>query len=132
MHQEQPVATPTYFKETDSSNLRHQPAIHDGDGTIVRKLFFRDHSQLPIRFDIWELPPGASEGAHTYADDDALEEIYYVLQGQGKLLIEGEEVTVTPGEAVLVPPGVDHALFNTGAEPLRLVLLWGEPQPASA
>jgi mannose-6-phosphate isomerase-like protein (cupin superfamily) len=36
------------------------------------------------------------------------------------------------GAAVLVPPGVDHGLFNTGSEPLRLVLLFGEPQSAAS
>jgi len=41
--------------------------------------------------------------------------------------IEGEEVPVEPGDAVLVPPGVDHGLYNSGTEPLRLVLLFGEP-----
>jgi mannose-6-phosphate isomerase-like protein (cupin superfamily) len=42
--------------------------------------------------------------------------------------IAGEEVAVAPGDAVLVPPGVDHGLYNTGTEPLRLVLLFGEPR----
>ena len=120
----------TYWKETDSTDLRAQAAIHEGEGTILRRLFFRQRSQLPIRFDIWELPPGASEGDHIHGSDDALEEIYYFLEGQGKLVIEGEEVAVTRGDAVLVPPGVDHGLYNTGTAPLRLVLLWGEPQAA--
>jgi oxalate decarboxylase/phosphoglucose isomerase-like protein (cupin superfamily) len=35
---------------------------------------------------------------------------------------------VARGDAVLVPSGIDHGLYNTGTEPLRLVLLWGEPQ----
>ena len=39
-------------------------------------------------------------------------------------------VPVTAGDAVLVPPGVDHGFRNTGTEPLRLILLWGEPQAA--
>lgn len=60
------AATATYWKETDSTDLRRQEAIHEGVGTIVRKMFFREQSQLPIRFDIWELPPGGSQGDHTH------------------------------------------------------------------
>jgi quercetin dioxygenase-like cupin family protein len=122
------MASAKYWIETDATHVREQ-AIHDGQGTIVRRLFFREHSQLPIRFDIWELPPGASEGNHTHAGDDALEEIYYVMQGQGQLRVEGEDVPLAPGVAVLVPPGVDHGLYNTGADTLRLLILWGKPQP---
>jgi oxalate decarboxylase/phosphoglucose isomerase-like protein (cupin superfamily) len=29
---------------------------------------------------------------------------------------------------MLVPPGIDHGFANTGTEPLRLVLLFGEPR----
>ena len=119
----------TYWKQTDSTDLRAQPAIHEGEGTILRRLFFREHSQLGVRFDVWELPPGASEGCHTHDGTDALEEIYYVLAGQGLMRIAAEEVALAPGDAVLVPPGVDHGLFNTGPEPLRLVLLFGKPLP---
>jgi mannose-6-phosphate isomerase-like protein (cupin superfamily) len=122
------VATVKFWKETDATDLRSQAAIHEGEGTILRRLFFREQSQLGVRFDVWELPPGASEGDHTHGDDNALEEIYYFLAGHGTMSIEGEEVTVAPGDAVLVPPGVDHGLANTGAEPLRLVLLFGKPQ----
>jgi len=73
------VASATFWKETDSTDLRYQAAIHEGVGTIVRRMFFREQSQLPIRFDIWELPPGASEGDHTHGGTGpgrALEEIY--------------------------------------------------------
>ena len=124
------MPTATYWKQTDSTDLRAKLAIHGGEGTILRRLFFREQSQLGVRFDVWELPPGASEGCHTHGGEDALEEIYYVLAGQGLMRIESDEVTLAPGDAVLVPPGVDHGLFNTGTEPLRLVLLFGEPRTA--
>lgn len=130
------TATATYWKQTDVTELRHQEAIHAGVGTIVRKLFFREQSRLPVRFDLWELAPGVSEGDHSHGgtgnDDNGhpLEEIYYFLQGHGMMRIADEEVAVGPGDAILVPPGVVHGLYNTGTEPLRLVLLFGEPVPA--
>ena len=118
----------TYWKQTDSTDLRAQAAIHAGEGTILRRLFFRAESKLDVKFDVWELPPGASEGNHTHGDDSALEEIYYFLAGQGTMTIDGDVVAVAAGDAILVPPGVDHGLSNTGTGPPRLVLLFGKPQ----
>jgi mannose-6-phosphate isomerase-like protein (cupin superfamily) len=121
------VAGERYWKETDSTDIRAQAAIHAGEGTILRRLFFRDRSKLGVKFDVWELAPGVTEGSHTHEGERALEEIYYVLQGQGIMTVEDETVPIGPGDAVLVPPGVDHGLANTGSEPLRLVLLFGPP-----
>lgn len=129
---------PTYWKQSDSTDLREHAAMHGGDGVIVRRSFFREQSQLAVRFDVWELAPGVSEGSHTHGgasasdgDERPLEEIYYFLQGSGVMWMDGEDVPVTAGDAVMVPPGVDHGFRNTGTEPLRLVLLWGPPQAAS-
>jgi mannose-6-phosphate isomerase-like protein (cupin superfamily) len=36
-------------------------------------------------------------------------EIYYVLDGEGVLELDGDEVPLTPGTAVLVKPGVRHS-----------------------
>ena len=119
----------TFWKESDSTDIRPRTAIHDGEGTILRRMFFREQSRLGVRFDVWELPPGVSEGSHVHEGEKALEEVYYFLAGHGTMWIEGEEVAVAPGDAVMVPPGVDHGLANTGTEPLRLVLLFGKPSP---
>lgn len=35
-------------------------------------------------------------------------EVYYVLAGEGSLLVGGETVPLRPGTTVLVPPGVRH------------------------
>jgi mannose-6-phosphate isomerase-like protein (cupin superfamily) len=119
---------PRYRRQTDRSDVRHQEAIHEGIGTITRLGFFREHSRLGVRFDIWELPPGATEGSHIHGQESPLEEIYYFLEGRGTMTIEGELVSVSAGDAVMVPPGVDHDLRNTGDTTLRLVLLWGRPR----
>lgn len=112
--------------------------MHGGEGVIVRRSFFREQSRLPIRLDVWELAPDVSEGRHTHGgptatlgDERPLEEIYYFLQGSGVMWVDGEEEPVQAGDAVLVPPGVDHGFRNTGTEPLRLVLIWGEPEGAA-
>ncbi len=78
---------------------------------------------------IWELPPGAVEGDHVHEDDDNYEETsYHFLSGAGAIRIDGGEIPLRPGDAFLIPAGVDHGLRNTGSEDLRLLLIFGKPK----
>ena len=49
-------------------------------------------------------------------------ELYYVLEGEGKVLLDGEEEAVRPGTIVHIPPGVVH-----GAVGKMKVLVVGIP-----
>jgi mannose-6-phosphate isomerase-like protein (cupin superfamily) len=65
------------------------------------------------------LPPGSAVGLHTHRRD---EEIYYVLEGEGLLTDDGEEVAVGPGYATVCNPGGSHALANTSAQDMVLLI----------
>ncbi len=117
-----------FWKESDSTDVRSVEAVHGGDGAIRMRRFFQGKSGIGLNFHIWELDPGASEGSHIHEDDDSYEETYYFLEGEGIMWIDGEDVPVAAGDAVLVPPGVDHGFRNSGSESLRLVLLFGKPK----
>ena len=41
------------------------------------------------------------------------------------MTIEGEIIHVSMNVAVMVPPGVDHGIRNTGAGPLKMMIVWG-------
>ena len=49
------------------------------------------------------------------------EEIYYITHGTGRIRIEEETRAVQPGDAIAIPPGLKHKLWNTGTETLRLL-----------
>jgi putative monooxygenase len=57
------------------------------------------------------LAPGefVAEHYHPYS-----EEFLYVVRGTALVRLDGEDVTLAEGEAVLVPIGVRHRLTNTG------------------
>ena len=116
-----------YWKEKDSTDVRPR-RIHDGEGDIKTRGFFHGISRLPITMQMWELDPGVSEGSHTHEGDESLEEIYYFLRGEGVMWVDGHNVPIAAGDAVLVPPGVDHGFRNTGTKPLKLVIVWGRPR----
>jgi quercetin dioxygenase-like cupin family protein len=65
-----------------------------------------------------ELDEGVAAGRHSHPGD----EISYVLEGEGELLIEGEDPRrVKAGESFVIPAGTVHDAVNTGKGPMKLV-----------
>ena len=48
------------------------------------------------------------------------EEIYLLVDGSGRMELDGEERDVTAGDAILIPPGAWHTLV-AGADGVRLL-----------
>jgi quercetin dioxygenase-like cupin family protein len=68
-----------------------------------------------------ELAPGASAGRHTHPG----EEISYVTEGAGEILMEGKApLKVKPGDGFVIPGGTKHDARNTGSTPLKLVAVY--------
>ena len=114
-----------YWKQTEETDINKVERIHDGDGLIKRRNLFGSASHLPVDIEIWELDEGVSEGDHVHSDNRPLEEFYYFLQGTGEMTIEEEIIPVSINDAVMVPPGVDHGIRNTGQGPLKIMIVWG-------
>ena len=62
------------------------------------------------------LAAGQSTQRHYHA---ASEEIYFVLEGEGDVEIDGEVRRLRPGDAALIPPGAWHEI--TAESPLRFL-----------
>lgn len=103
----------------DVKNLDEVPAFRTKDGSEIRELLaprnsvIRHQSLAEAR-----LPVGGATREHYHL---RAEEIYYITHGTGRLRIEQEERNVRPGDAIAIPPGQRHKLWNTGPEPLRLL-----------
>lgn len=57
-----------------------------------------------------------------------VEEVAYVLSGRGELRTDGEPVPFVAHQALYIPPGLWHAVANTGED--DLVMVFGFPHPA--
>jgi quercetin dioxygenase-like cupin family protein len=69
---------------------------------------------------LWRLQPGQASTRHKHLDE---QEIYIVLEGEGRIRVEDEVFTLPPLSAVLVDPEHIRQVFNdTGAEALWLVV----------
>jgi mannose-6-phosphate isomerase-like protein (cupin superfamily) len=42
------------------------------------------------------------------------EQVYHVLDGEGLMEIDGERRVVRKHDVIFLPPGVEHAISNTG------------------
>lgn len=65
-----------------------------------------------LRANVWTLAPGDwSWGRHAHREQ---EEMYLVLDGRLRIEAGGDTVELGPREAVFVPAGVPHQLWNGG------------------
>jgi mannose-6-phosphate isomerase-like protein (cupin superfamily) len=54
-------------------------------------------------------------------------EVFYVLSGKGKFVIEGKEFWAEKGDAVNIPPNTSHKSFNEGEEPWAYLYVTSPP-----
>ena len=62
--------------------------------------------------------PGRSTNEHCHP---GTEEIYYILEGSGRMRIDGEERDVGPGDGIAILPGRRHKIWNIGNSDLVLL-----------
>src|ERR1700760_2176336 len=60
---------------------------------------------------LWRLIPGQASTRHRHR---AQHELYVVLEGTGRMRVDGELLTLAPHSAVLVTPDSVRQLFNDG------------------
>lgn len=103
----------------DIKNLAEVLAFITKDGSEIRELLahrnsaIRNQSVAEARLSV-----GASTQEHFHPK---AEEIYFITHGFGKMRIENEIRDVKVGDAIAIPPGKKHKLWNTGDETLRLL-----------
>lgn len=72
-------------------------------------LYTGKHSQLVLM----SLPAGEEIGMEVHEEND---QFFRVEEGEGKVTIDGNEYSVSDGDAVVVPAGAQHNVENTSSE----------------
>ena len=95
---------------------------HDGEGLIRFRRVFESGAFVGLCnfVDYAVLPPGTSIGLHRHGRD---EEIYLVLEGEGTMTLDGEELRVHAGNVIVNRPDGQHGLRNDGDSDLRLFVV---------
>lgn len=89
------------------------------DGSEIRELLAHRNSAIRNQ-SLAEatVPAGASTEEHHHPKT---EEIYYILYGTGQMKCGDQSASVSPGDAIAIPPGTPHKITNTGEIPLRFL-----------
>ncbi len=101
----QPVAGMNGGKGTVLARRALGPAVYVGNWAFV------DHLVLP---------PGTSVGRHRH---QGVEEIYYVMNGEGSVAVEAETAKITRYDAVPIHAKEAHAIENTSPLDLELMVV---------
>ncbi|HTY66781.1 MAG TPA: cupin domain-containing protein [Alphaproteobacteria bacterium] len=64
--------------------------------------------------------PKAYVAPHTHT---VQEQVYHVLEGEGLMEIAGQKQVVRRHDVIFIPPGVEHALYNTGLGALTFIVV---------
>jgi mannose-6-phosphate isomerase-like protein (cupin superfamily) len=109
----------------DLGNLADAEPFVTKDGSTIREV--AGAVSLPARQQSLAeatVPPGGATQAHFHR---VTEELYFFTGGRGRLRVGDEEREVGPGDCVVIPPGAEHELWNTGEEPLVLLCCCAPP-----
>src|SRR5215467_9232159 len=93
-------------------NRHDAKVIRTPQGSEIRPLIDRTTSpinQCSLAEEI--LPPGATVTPHHH---EVIEEIYYIIEGDGVMKIDDEDRGVGPGDAIYIPRFSRHTMTNTG------------------
>jgi len=84
---------------------------------ILKKANFKSNIDFCDRAVI---PPESTIGYHQQGCN---EDIYIVLEGEGLMTIEGNEVIVKKGDMILNPDGGKHGLVNNSKKDIDLLVI---------
>lgn len=84
-------------------------------------LFFRDALDTDaLGFTVLRLAPGASGKEHDH-ETDAIEEVYYVVDGAATVTVDGDAVELVPGDAIHIPADTTRQI-TAGPDGAHMIL----------
>ncbi len=73
-----------------------------------------------LRYDLYTLLPGQAQRLHVHEGAD---KIYYAIEGEVVLTVDGEEALLPEGSAGYAPAGARHGVRNEAASPAVLLVV---------
>ena len=103
------------------TDLEHPAAIRPAEHAVFHpekmgKATLFASERLMVGLNAFE--PGQEHALHAHA---GMDKVYVVVEGHGRFLLEGRELTMEPGMLLVAPEGVPHGVRNEG--PDRLIVL---------
>ena len=105
MHFRDMEPTPVTMEGAENVTIRWLIAKEDGAPNFAMRLF--------------EVESGGKTPLHTHETEHEV----FILEGEGAVWKEENEVEVKPGTAIFVPPNEKHCFINKGDSVLRFICI---------
>jgi len=110
------------IRKADETRRAKVEGLKGGQGTVELVHFLEEAESYGTGriFAVSILPPGCSVGYHDHQGDF---EVYYILKGTAKVVDNGVEHTMNPGDSMLCKEGDSHSIENIGEGDLEYLAL---------
>lgn len=107
--------------------LRESPRFRAKDGTDICELLHPDREEgISMGYSLAHARLGSGEASAPHRLKSS-SEVYFILEGRGRMHIDGESCEVGPGQAVYTPPGSVQHIENIGGGSLIFLCLVSPP-----
>jgi mannose-6-phosphate isomerase-like protein (cupin superfamily) len=109
-------------------SVTFEPLVTDLIDSTIENARFRQvlftgrSSQLVVMC----LRPGEEIGTEVHEVDQLL----YVVEGEGRVVLEGRGQRIEPGTMACVPAGIQHNVINSPVAPMKLFTVYSPPEHA--
>jgi mannose-6-phosphate isomerase-like protein (cupin superfamily) len=107
-------------------NWRNINKIEDGCGGVIYKILDTENSELKqVEMVMCIFKPGEIARLHFH---NRMEEIYFVIEGVGKIELDGKWFDVKPEDSISIPVGVRHRMRNASSDKILRFLAINSPE----
>ena len=95
------------------TKLNELPDLGVSHNPRIRKRVMVEHGEIPgvANYARAVFPPGEKAGEHSHDD---MTEVFTCESGRGEIRVDEVGYVFAPGVTVVVEPGEDHEIINTG------------------
>jgi len=99
------------------------------DGCTIREVLHPAHGDCALPYSLALADVAVDEATYRHRLDR--DEVYFVLEGSGRLHVDDGSTLLGPGDAALIPAGAVQWIENAGAVPLRFAAIVSPPWAAA-
>ncbi len=101
--------------------LENCPEFTAGDNCTLREILHPDKADLKLRYSLAHavVKPGETTRPHRLRTS----EVYYILDGEGIMHIDGESSPAGSGSTIYIPPMARQSITNAGKGNLRFICI---------
>lgn len=106
-------------------NWKTLKTIEDGCGGVIYKIIDTDNSELKkVEIVMCIFNPGEIAKLHYH---QKMEEIYFIIEGEGEIELDGKWFPVKAEDSIAIPTGVRHRMKNASKNKILKFLAVNSP-----